>query len=846
MISRDDGDSAPHEIAVTVPVEVWTCEVSASFNPNAESEAMVVESAISAGSLGVWSKAYRESPPLRTLSSIVNSGLLLVSESGEVLPSEEIAEAIEEGTLVDILKKTGSGRTETRVVRDLLTGSFHHPRVLYGSAELSESVGMSLKPEPTVEHREDEDDLGKYSVSAVLGPVVGSIGYSLGMRGSDALKGSTLLSVDSQEAEAHVAYKWHRRQDGAIAPVVKGDNALAQHILDAKAIPELEVVSEEREVKREWPPSPEVEAIAKLDIARKNIRRVQRGHVSHSDGNLLSLVEDALKATRAAISSISDDKSARLDSVRVVVGTEFEQWNSVQSVISSAKERCVLLSAFTHEKFADEAATRISESLGDGCKILLLSGEPDRINEPTFSERTRAYGERLKREGLEETRARIEVTKRASHAKFVISDTGMVWIGSCNLLSAAPTSWVLETGLVIEDKRVASEIINHVIEEGWLSEQGNNFISSMIVETPNKKYNIRPKKLRDFLGVIELAERHKKKWLKGNKAHLIKTLDEMISRLRKISERPRWSIIKTEQHRPAMLDLIRQSRKRIVIGSDAVRERGLDLSTIREISSRPANAENRASKFAVQIFWGRQDPSHVKKNDEEIREASARIKLLREEVWKHDEGGKNAPKGALRSKFLPDRSLDPMLTHSKFISVDDERLLLTSDNLLSFSDDEGWNSDARELGILIDSPRISRLMRGEMELLTPTCRDFWQRGRWHSAVASAVDECGGNKVPIEEVMESLIDRIRNSDQLSDDWFKMNENMKKTYKIPGSKVAYSLVMEGFKDGLYEVNYPEANPAKNLSHDNDKFKLITLSVPNMKASWESRTANLGGRS
>ena len=142
MISRDDGDSAPHEIAVTVPVEVWTCEVSASFNPNAESEAMVVESAISAGSLGVWSKAYRESPPLRTLSSIVNSGLLLVSESGEVLPSEEIAEAIEEGTLVDILKKTGSGRTETRVVRDLLTGSFHHPRVLYGSAELSESVGM--------------------------------------------------------------------------------------------------------------------------------------------------------------------------------------------------------------------------------------------------------------------------------------------------------------------------------------------------------------------------------------------------------------------------------------------------------------------------------------------------------------------------------------------------------------------------------------------------------------------------------------------------------------------------------------------------------------------------------
>ena len=829
MISSADNDDLPQRVIVKVPAEIWTCEVLTSYNPNAESEAMVIESIISAGSLERWSKAHNGSPPMRTLAALVTSDLMSVSDTGEVLPSEAISEAIEDNELIEFLKKSGGGKAETKVVRDLLTGGFHHPRVLYESAELSKSGGLSLSPEPRIARREGEKEPSSMDVRTVLTPVKGSIAYALDMRGKHVLDGSSLLGVEVQEVETSVAYRWHKRQGGTVVPYVHDDNPLAQHILDAKVIPELEVVSEENEVRREWPPSPEIEAIAKLDIARKNIRRVQRGHVSHSDGHLLSLVGDALKATRAAISSIPDDKSARLNSVRAVVGTEFEQWNSVQSVISSAKERCALLSAFTHEKFADEAANRISDSLGDGCKILLLSGEPDRINEPTFSERTRAYGERLRMEGLEEARARIEVTKRASHAKFVISDTGMVWIGSCNLLSAAPTSWVLETGLVIEDKRVASEIINHVIEEGWLSEQGNNFISSMIVETPNKKYNIRPKKLRRLLEVIELAERNKEEWLKGNKAQLIKTLDDLISRLRKISERPRWSIIKTEQHRPAMLDLIRKSRKRIVIGSDAVRERGLDLSTIREISSRPANAENRASKFAVQVFWGRQDPSHVKKNDEEIREAGARIKLLREEVWKHDKGGKNAPKGALRSKFLPDRSLDPMLTHSKFISVDDERLLLTSDNLLSFSDDEGWDSNARELGILIDSPRISRLMRGEMELLTPTCRDFWQRGRWHSAVASAVDECGGNKVPLEEVMGSLIDRIRNSDQLSDDWFKMNENMKRTYDLESSEVAFSLVGEAEKDGLLLRHVP-IRRSKNLSHDDDSFKLVSLSIPN----------------
>jgi phosphatidylserine/phosphatidylglycerophosphate/cardiolipin synthase-like enzyme len=522
-----------------------------------------------------------------------------------------------------------------------------------------------------------------------------------------------------------------------------------------------------------------------------------------------------------------------------VVGTEFEQWNSVQCVINSAKNKCVLLSAFTHEKFADEAAVRISESLPDGCEILLLSGEPDRINEPTFVERTTKYGEKLSKEGMPK-RARIEATKRACHAKFVISDTGMVWIGSCNLLSAAPTSWVLESGLVIEDRGVASEIINHVIEEGWLSEESSNFISSMIDTTPQSSSPLVRNEVRTRVNkLVKSIKGGMKELGDGNiNQNTLDRLLRLISTLLTLCERPQWSLVKTDQHRPAMLDLIRQSRKRIVIGSDAVRKRGLDLSTIREISSRPTDAENRASKFAVQIFWGRQDPDYVKKTDEEIEDARDRIKLLRNEVWKHDDRG---TRGGLRSKFLPQRSTDPMLTHCKFISVDDERLLLTSDNLLSFSDDEGWDSDARELGILIDNPRIARLMRGEMELLTPTCRDFWQRGRWHTAVASAIEQCGSDGVPIGQVMGALIERIGRVQQLSDDWFKMKDNMKGTYKIPDSCVAYALVMEGAKDGLYEVNYPGKAPPKNLSHNNDKFKLITLSVPNMKASWEPRATN-----
>jgi phosphatidylserine/phosphatidylglycerophosphate/cardiolipin synthase-like enzyme len=840
LISKKDSGFSVQDISVTVPVEIWTCVISVSHNPHAEAEAIVVEAMASAGSLEKWTKAYKGRAPFRTLSALVKSGALSVNQSGDVLPSEEVIESIREDKLVDLLRRSGGKRMEIRVVRDLLTGYFHPPDVMQDVA--SDTTGISIRPDAVVRHRQESDDLSKISVSNVIRPVSGRVGYSFGMSSADVLGGSTLLNVESREAEARVTYGWHKRMDGVVVPVVNGNNSLAQHILDKKTIPELGVVSKEREVKREWPPSPELEALAKLDIARKNIRRVQKGHAKVGDEYLHSLVKDALETTKSAISAIETEKSPRLDSVDAIVGTEFEQWNSVQAVISSAKERCVLLSAFTHEKFADEASERISDSLGEGCQILLLSGEPDRINEPGFAERTKAYGERLMKEGLGGGRFRLGVTKRASHAKFVISDTGMVWIGSCNLLSAAPSSWVLETGLLIEDKRVASEIINHVIEEGWLHEQDLDFVSRMISEAPNEAYNFEfkpTKKLRKRIKDLELGLQQGKESRSDN----MRMIDYLMSDLREIAERPRWFIIKTEQHRPAMLDLIRQSRKRITIGSDGVRERGLDLSTIREISSRPADAENRASKFAVQIFWGRQDPSHVKKSDEEIKEAGARIKLLRQEVWKHDKGGKNAPRGALRAKFLPDRSLDPMLTHSKFISVDDERLLLTSDNLLSFSDDEGWESDARELGILIDSPRITRLMRGEMELLTPTCRDHWQRGRWHSAIASAVSECGGDRVPVDEVMESLSSRIRNSSQLTEDWFNMCENMNRTYNSEKSEVVFSLIREAEKDGLVFVHMPRSLKNyrwKNLSHDADRFKLIRLSLPHGSPGWRRRRA------
>ena len=57
-----------------------------------------------------------------------------------------------------------------------------------------------------------------------------------------------------------------------------------------------------------------------------------------------------------------------------------------------------------------------------------------------------------------------------------------------------------------------------------------------------------------------------------------------------------------------------------------------------------------------------------------------------------------------------------MLTHAKLIQVDDRTMMLTSDNLLVYGD-KRIDGDSAELGIVIHHPRMSLILRGEMELM---------------------------------------------------------------------------------------------------------------------------------
>jgi hypothetical protein len=823
---------------VTVPIEIWDCEISVSKgNPIAEAESLAVETILASGNIGDWSKGLGGNAPMSILASLTNRGVVSFSAHGEASLSEGAQEAQEGGDLVEFLRSERSSTYRVQVARDLLTGSFHRVSVLSDSSKMRKG-DHALSPEPIVPKREHEE-LSSIGVSELLGPVAGSIAYDLKTTRKMVQRSSTLLAVESKEAEVVVAYKWHLRSDGTQSPVPVNNKDLANSIIEGGVIPELEVVRPDTEIRREWVAPPEIVAIERADIAKKMLRRVGKGHVKASSGLLRGLLRDVSDAVEVAIGSLSGvSGSGRLWDARAIVGTEFEQWNAVQSVIATSGKRCVLLSAFTHDGFADEARRRIVDSLPDGAEMMLLSGEPNRENEPGFSKKTERYGKALRKAELSDN-VWIENTDSANHSKFVISDTGSVWIGSCNMLSAAPRSWVLESGLLIRDPAVASAIIEHAIEDGWVSGRAVDFLGRIKSSLPGAKGLELSESILQGLSESSSSLREEFVEAKRGADYLVERapplLEGMVSSLRMVAECPKWTLVHTEQHRPAMLSLIRASRKRIAIGSDSIRKGGLDESTIQEISRRPGEVENRSSKFSISIFWGRQDPSAIKKGDEEITDARRRLRKLRQEVLKYDGSG-----DGLRTKFMPHKGNDPMITHCKFIATDDSRLLLTSHNLLSISKDEGWG-DARELGILVDSPRIAMSLRTEMELLNPSCRDPMDYGRWYGAIAGALDEWGRESISFEEAMSAFTGRVMSSDSISHDWFNTLRWLKgKRPPVSVQEAGFYLMKLGSTDGLYELNWEGGGEAPDkLSHDSKSIGMASISRP--RRAWSLK----GGR-
>ena len=171
--------------------------------------------------------------------------------------------------------------------------------------------------------------------------------------------------------------------------------------------------------------------------------------------------------------------------------------------------------------------------------------------------------------------------------------------------------------------------------------------------------------------------------------------------MRNIAERRVWSLIRTLEHRPFMLTVSNDSNQLLWA---AMVWLWLDKTTIRRI-------DERHKMDLLFTFGERHAPKSEPYDDIDKRgrtEAKNRLKALRD----------LSNKGR-KWKLIPRYNVEPMETHAKMFIVDDLRLMITSDNTLSFGDTESERGDAGELGIMIDHPRLARQTRGSMELWLP-------------------------------------------------------------------------------------------------------------------------------
>lgn len=486
------------------------------------------------------------------------------------------------------------------------------------------------------------------------------------------------------------------------------------------------------EVEKQWPYSPEVKALRKFRRKRNNKKALE----------ILDTIYD----------EINQDERPRLDWVKQVVGFRQDMWDAAQEVIRSSKKKVVILTSFSNSKFSTDVAELLAEALEDSSTEILLSfGEPDRGRSPEDIQNTEKYIDNLAKD--KRFNLRGGVSPKSSHSKIIISDTGMVFICSCNLFSGSMESGVLESGLQIKDVHCAKSILEVLREEGWVPEimaKDVDMIYSNLEEIQKKTVNqmdIYKSEITKIKNDIN----------KGKSKH--NTYPRLERILRDIAERPVWSLIRTLEHRPFMLDCIERFDNRIVMGSDGLRSNGLDKATIRII-------DERASKngSTVHIWWGRHAPNSKPFDEIDKRgriEAKNRLKALRD----------LSNRG--KWKLIPRYNVEPMETHAKMFIVDDLRLMITSDNTLSFGDTESERGDAGELGIMIDHPRLARQTRGIMEMWLP--KDAKVPGdliRWWALLAEEVSlqtQNSAKNISLISALDLMIERIESNEYLRAAW-----------------------------------------------------------------------------
>ena len=730
--------------------------------------------------------------PVSLISRLIRKGFIYSESLGFSSIESPLLDNLSAEELVNnLVQRRNREITTLKVVRDRMFGTLSIVENMHSSSKDSPHQIIPCQPSvPPFEELKQKDR----NFIGLIEPHRGRLSRMLDVDLHEVTKQINLIGeIKVKPAEMERQFSQRETKEGKLKWVssTRGYDLLSKKLMQTQ--PELKLQEEQHSIQTDWQ-IPTEQSL--LDVLSEPNPK--------GKGNDPSSIHNQIFRTRAneiagflevLYNEFTSEKHQRLASVLPVVGTEEQQWDAAIEVMSSGKRDTLLLSAFTNVNFVENINNIMdSTNIGEANEIHLTVGEPDRVNEQEYRERTTQYSGVLGR--------KVSTTKIPSHAKFVVSDTGKFWIGSCNLLSSSPGSQISETGVLVDDPKAALLLLEHV--ESWFRTDEFETIQRMkhalskIEAEPlsyTEELNLLLKDVRTYGQVPDENN--------GRKAYN-KLVRSVKGFLKRIKSKPRFSFLTTEKHRSFVIDSIALAQTSISLASDQLRPIGFDL-TIRNLILRKYEKSNPAfSHFETRIYWGRQwDKSpHL---DDEVEAGKVLLDSLRKECKKAIRANASTKKKGLEVRFFPRYTQGPMSNHSKFLIQDGFRTLVTSLNLFGGKSEELQRVDATELGIVIDCERVGQIIEGEMDLMMGTeyidnRRMKYLKRMFRAALHTALIDLGG-KFTLEELMDEFFSRIFNNEHLTALW---NNYMNGFEKINNSLEAAFVLLYDLKSILILVD------------------------------------------
>jgi phosphatidylserine/phosphatidylglycerophosphate/cardiolipin synthase-like enzyme len=713
--------------------------------------------------------------PNSLITRLMRKGFVHSHKSMHLPPNNQEIETLTGNNLVEFIgcHQTPEIRT-LYVVRERLYGSLLTSKVLttkpsnYGDTPVIQSEPII----PPFEQKDVETD-----VLSLLKPYQVQLSRLLDVDYHSVPKRVSLIhDIEVETAIIERKFWMRENKDGDHRWIPSSRNCPLSSKLIAKH-PSLRIKQQEGE-SNEWGLSSELKILnginqfRKINFTENKQLAWQEGvPLAHEIGSILEQYNEELNQTN----------NQRLQHIEPVVGTEHQQWDAAVKIISSSENDTLILSAFSNMQHTDSIRNRLEsifENRDSELKIHMCVGEPNRINEKDYIDRTKRFALELGRN--------VSLTTTPSHAKFVISDTGMFWIGSCNLLSAAPGSWNSEVGVLVNDPIAALELLDLVAP--WFGAEEKKVIKRM-VRTLSTQERTKGQK-RDYCWSIaqvlkeaSIPSPNSKKSDKKAKGNLLSAISKAQNLIVIAQNTPNYSFILTEQHRSFMIDSIALAERNLSMASDQLRPNGLDLTLENLIIGKFRGASiNENERFDLRIYWGRQSPGKYH-DDQEIQEGQNLLDALRKKCRK--ELYQNQKKN--RGSFFPNTITGPMNNHGKFLIIDSRRVLITSLNLTGGKNEELDSLDATELGVVIDSPYLAHAIQGEMDLMMP--QGFNSQNPPFQLIVNCFaavmvttiidldDECS-----LETMLEHFFERVMGTPHLMELWNSYMERIERENSI----------------------------------------------------------------